>query len=239
LPTSFQSFPPSSAQAIPPSSPPAEILLADELTLVREGLAILLNSLGGFRVVAQVETGTAALAEIVRLKPSIALLDDSLTDVVVIETLRKVRKLGLPTRCAILSVRKDRCAVHTALREGASGYLLKTASQQQLVEALTTIRNGGIYVAPQIEMNSLLTYRTKSSSGNDPLEALSVREFQVFSQLIEGVRPKEIAARLSLSPKTVDTYRSGLMRKLDIHHVAGLVRFSVQRDSTATALVGS
>ena len=77
---------------------------------------------------------------------------------------------------------------------------------------------------------SLFSENTGHSEGKDPLETLSSREFQVFSLLVDGIRAKEIAARLSLSPKTVDTYRSSLMRKLDIHDVAGLVKFAIKRD---------
>ena len=96
-------------------------------------------------------------------------------------------------------------------------------------DALSQFTQGGIYVSPQIEVTSLFS-ENAGRNEQDPLEALSSREFQVFSLLVEGVRAKEIAARLALSPKTVDTYRSSLMRKLDIHDVAGLVKFAIRRD---------
>lgn len=206
-----------------------DILLADELTLVREGLTALCNSLGGFRVVSQVGTAERALAEIHRLEPAIALLDFALSDLAATEVIRRVREAGLRTRCAVLSVRKDRKTVLEVLRTGACGYVLKTSTSEQMADALNQFTQGGIYVSPQIEVMSLFS-ESSSRAEDDPLEALSSREFQVFSLLIEGVRAKEIAARLSLSPKTVDTYRSSLMRKLDIHDVAGLVKFAIQRD---------
>jgi DNA-binding NarL/FixJ family response regulator len=99
-----------------------------------------------------------------------------------------------------------------------------------MAEALAQFTQGGIYVSPQIEVMSLFGDGNGRNQGSDPIESLSSREFQVFSLLVEGVRAKEIAARLSLSPKTVDTYRSSLMRKLDIHDVAGLVKFAIKRD---------
>ena len=89
---------------------------------------------------------------------------------------------------------------------------------------------GGIYVSPGIEVMSLFSDTRASQDGKQLVEALSSREFQVFSLLIEGIRAKEIAARLALSPKTVDTYRSSLMRKLDIHDIAGLVKFAIQHN---------
>jgi len=216
--------------ALPLSEPRVvEILLADELTLMREGLTALCNSLNGFHVVSQVGSAERAFAEIQRLEPAIALLDLGLSDLAATEVIRRVREAGLRTRCAVLSVRKDRKTVLEVLRTGACGYVLKTSTADQMADALSQFTQGGIYVSPQIEVMSLF-----GESGNrneeDPLESLSSREFQVFSLLVEGIRAKEIAARLSLSPKTVDTYRSSLMRKLDIHDVAGLVKFAIRRD---------
>lgn len=206
------------------------MLLADELTLVREGLAALCNSIPGFRVVAQVGTAGAAFAEIQRLEPAVALLDLGLSDLAATEVIRRVRELGLRTRCAVFSVRKDRKTVLEVLRTGACGFLLKSSTAEQMADALGQFTQGGIYVSPQIEVMSLFGESGGRNQGEDPLESLSSREFQVFSLLVEGIRAKEIAARLSLSPKTVDTYRSSLMRKLDIHDVAGLVKFAIKRD---------
>ena len=209
---------------------PVEVLLADELTLVREGLAALCNSIPGFRVVSQVGTAGAAFAEIQRLEPAVALLDLGLSDLAATEVIRRVRELGLRTRCAVFSVRKDRKTVLEVLRTGACGFLLKSSTAEQMADALGQFTQGGIYVSPQIEVMSLFGETGGRNQGEDPLESLSSREFQVFSLLVEGIRAKEIAARLSLSPKTVDTYRSSLMRKLDIHDVAGLVKFAIKRD---------
>ncbi len=217
--------------AIPVSEQrPVDILLADELTLVREGLASLCNSIPGYRVVSQVGSAGAALAEIQRLQPALALLDLGLSDLAATEVIRRVRDQGLRTRCAVFSVRKDRKTVLEVLRTGACGFLLKMSSADQMAEALTQFTQGGIYVSPQIEVMSLFGEGVGRTHSEDPLESLSSREFQVFSLLVEGIRAKEIAARLSLSPKTVDTYRSSLMRKLDIHDVAGLVKFAIRRD---------
>ncbi len=213
-----------------PEARPFEVIIADELTLVREGLAALCNSLPGFRVVAQVGTATAALAEIQRLQPAIALLDLGLSDLAATEVIRRVRDLNIPTRCAVFSVRKDRKTVLEVLRTGACGFFLKSSTSEQMAEALGQFTQGGIYVSPQIEVMSLFGDGAGRNEGDDPIESLSSREFQVFSLLVEGIRAKEIAARLALSPKTVDTYRSSLMRKLDIHDVAGLVKFAIKRD---------
>jgi DNA-binding NarL/FixJ family response regulator len=225
------------ASAAPQSVPvasfeprPIEILIADELTLVREGLSALCNAIPRFQVTSQVGTASAALTEIERLQPAIALLDLGLSDLAATEVIRRVREQELRTRCAVLSTRKDRKTVLEVLRTGACGYLLKSSTPDQMAEALSQFTQGGIYVSPQIEVMSLFGESGSRNHAEDPLESLSSREFQVFSLLVEGIRAKEIAARLSLSPKTVDTYRSSLMRKLDIHDVAGLVKFAIRRD---------
>ena len=231
--TSLHPIPLSAPQPVlptPAAQPHIDVLLADELTLVREGLAALCNSLAGFRVVSQVGTAGTALSEILRLEPDVALLDLGLSDLAATEVIRRVRERGLRTRCAVFSVRKDRKTVLEVLRCGACGYLLKSSTAEQMADALTQFTQGGIYVSPQIEVMSLFGDTAGRNQGEDPLECLSSREFQVFSLLVEGIRAKEIAARLALSPKTVDTYRSSLMRKLDIHDVAGLVKFAIKRD---------
>lgn len=209
---------------------PIEILIADEWTLVREGLAALCNSIPGFRVAAQVATATAAMTEIERIQPHLALLDLGLSDQLTVDVIRRVKDRGIRTRCAVLATRKDRKTVLEVLRNGACGYLLKSSSVSQMTEGLHQFNEGGIYVSPQIEVSTLLGDGSGGRADRDSIESLSSREFQVFSLLVEGVRAKEIAARLRLSPKTVDTYRSSLMRKLDIHDVASLVKFAIQRD---------
>ncbi len=226
-------MPGSATQTVPFPAPEArtvDVLIADELTLVREGLASLCNSLVGFRVVAQAGTAAAALAEIQRLEPAVALLDLGLSDLAATEVIRRVREDGLKTRCAVFSIRKDRKTVLEVLRTGACGYLLKSSTSEQMADALLQFTQGGIYVSPQIEVMSLFGEGNGRNEAADPIDTLSSREFQVFSLLVEGIRAKEIAARLNLSPKTVDTYRSSLMRKLDIHDVAGLVKFAIKRD---------
>lgn len=208
------------------------ILLADDLTLVREGLAALCLAQPDLRVVGQCSEGVEALKLIEANRPDLAVLDLNLPDLHTLELVRRVREANLPTRIVVLSTKRDRKTVVEALRCGVNGFLLKSAPWNQLMEALDQVLDGGIYISPEIEWNKIL-----SSSGNgemeDPLESLSAREHQVFSLLIEGLRNKEIASRLELSPKTVDTYRASLMRKLDIHDLAGLVKFAIRWDLTS------
>ena len=155
----------------------------------------------------------------------------NLVDLFALEIVRRVRDAGLRTKIIVLSTRRDRKTVVEALRCGVNGFLLKSAPATQMLEAFEQVLEGSVFVSPQLELNKIFSSGSKSEP-EDPIDSLSGREYQVFSLLVEGVRAKEIAARLELSPKTVDTYRASLMRKLDIHDVAGLVKFAIQRDLT-------
>ncbi|MEO5924572.1 MAG: response regulator transcription factor [Bryobacteraceae bacterium] len=208
------------------------VLLADDLTLVREGLAALCSATLNYKVVGQFSEGVAALRAIESTQPDLAVLDLNLVDLFTLEIVKRVRAAGLKTKILVLSTRRDRKTVVEALRCGVSGFLLKSAPSSQMIEAFEQVLDGSVYVSPQLELSKIFTSNPKNSP-DDPIDALSAREYQVFSFLVEGVRAKEIAARLELSPKTVDTYRASLMRKLDIHDVAGLVKFAIQRDLTS------
>jgi DNA-binding NarL/FixJ family response regulator len=202
------------------------VVIAEELTLVRAGLAALCESVG-CEVTGQAGNGEDALKAIEEGLPDLAILDIGIERLFALEVVSQVRERLLETRCIILSVRKDRKTVLEALRSGAQGFLLKTDAPAQLSDCLEQVLSGAVYVSPNLDLHRL--FSTGSPRSAEPLERLSAREFQVFSLLIEGVRAKEIAARLQLSPKTVDTYRASLMRKLEIHDVAGLVKFAIRK----------
>jgi DNA-binding NarL/FixJ family response regulator len=210
------------------------IVIGEELPLIREALAHLCRAQSGCQILATCGDGTAAYDAICSLKPDIALLDLNLPELVTLEIIRRLRSGLAHTRVLVMSIRRDRKTVIEALRCGAAGYILKSGPAEQLSDALRHIRNGGVYVSPLLEIGKMFAANQKRP-GPDPFDALSAREYQVFNLLIEGIRAKEIAKRLQLSPKTVDTYRASLMRKLDIHDVAGLVRFALNRESAAPA----
>ena len=203
------------------------------MTLVREGLAALCQAQPHLHVVAQCSQGAVALRLIQEQRPDIAVLDLNLPDLYTLEIVRRVRSQGLASKLVVLSTRRDRKTVVEALRSGVSAFLLKSAPSHELLEAFDQILEGGVYVSPELELNKIFCPGERRP-GDDPLQSLSSREYQVFSLLCDGVRAKEIAARLSLSPKTVDTYRASSMRKLDIHDVAGLVKFALQRNLTSS-----
>lgn len=197
--------------------------------MIRESIAQVCECAGGFRVVAQCADGAAALTAVLDHQPSIAIIDLQIPKLFSLELIRKVRESELGTRFIVLATRGDRKTALEALRAGANGFLLKSGHAAELIDALRHVSAGSVYVTPELQFEKVF-FSTKLPRTVDPIDNLSSREYQVFRLLIDGIRAKEIAARLELSPKTIDTYRASLMRKLDIHDVAGLVKFAIQRE---------
>ena len=207
------------------------IVIADEFALVRDGLIAICEASLPCRIVGQCDNGEAARDLIGSLQPDVALLDLNLPGLFSLEVVRFLWDTGVPTRHLVLSNVNDRNIVLETLRSGARGFLLKSGPSRHLIEAIRQVVAGGVYVSPGLSLAEIFV-PARHSVSPDRMDLLSAREQQVFSLLVEGIRPKEIANRLTLSPKTVDTYRASLMRKLDIHDVAGLVKFAIQRNLT-------
>ena len=201
------------------------VVFADEMTLIRAGLASVCQSHQPCEVVGQCADGVAALRLICEFKPDIAFLDWALPELLTLEVIRQTKAAGIQTKIAVLATCGDRKTVVEAFRAGASAFLLKSGCSSQIAEAMDRMLRGETYLSPTLMTNQ------EEPAVPEPFDTLSPREFQVFSMLVEGIRAKEIAARLGLSPKTVDTYRSSLMMKLEIFDVAGLVKFSIRRSS--------
>lgn len=209
------------------------VVVAEQGGLLRDGVVAICSASGRFRVLAAVDCGEQAWKLVESLRPDALLVDLQIQRLDALEIARRLSGFAgwpdpPPTRCVILAGRSDRKTVLEALRAGAQGYLLRTSSGEHLLDCLERVLDGGIYVSPGVDLQDLFP-ADRRGVPDDPLDRLSPREFQVFSLLVEGVRPKEIAGRLGVSPKTVDTHRVQLMRKLGIHDVAGLVKYAVQR----------
>jgi DNA-binding NarL/FixJ family response regulator len=210
------------------------IVLIDEFAMVREGIAELCEASGRYQVVAQCADGTGGLESVRLHQPQVVVIDYHVPQLFSLELVRKLHSLPCPPCVVMLSPRGERKLVLECLRAGVNGFVLKSGPVRHLLTALDQVLTGGIYVSPELRLDKIFAQNYRNES-NDPIESLSSREYQVFTLLVDGVRAKEIAARLDLSPKTVDTYRASLMRKLEIHDVAGLVKFAIQRDLTSVA----
>jgi DNA-binding NarL/FixJ family response regulator len=215
--------------------PPQETtaVLADDHAIVREGIAALCSA-NGIRVLGQCSDGAAALEMIQALQPDFAILDLQMPGMTGIEVVRRLRVAGSSAKLMILSISREETTVMEALRAGADAYLLKDGPARHLLDAIGYVRDGGVYVSPLLRGAGLFT-RAERIAPENPLAALSPREMEVFSYLVNGLRAKDIAELLDISPKTVDTYRASLMRKLNVHDLVSLVKFAIERNLTSTS----
>ena len=197
------------------------ILLVDDHALVRRGLAALLHTDGRFRVVAEAGTGEQAILLAAQERPDLVILDMSMPRMDGLETLRRLRALPSRPRILMLSMYDEAHFVAQAMNDGADGYLLKDAMDDELFHALEAILRGQRYVASSIDRARVHEAATHPSQ-------LTTREREVLQLIAAGLSTKEIARRLDLSVKTVETHRTQLMKQLDIHEIAGLVRYALR-----------
>jgi DNA-binding NarL/FixJ family response regulator len=186
-------------------------------------------------VLGQADDGPSALEMIGALKPDFAILDLHMPGITGAEVIRRLRAAGNHTKAMILSISREDATVIEALRAGADAYLLKDGPSRHLLDAIHFVQDGGVYVSPTLRGAGLFT-RAEKGAADDPMAALSPRETEVFSYLVNGLRAKDIAEVLEISPKTVDTYRASLMRKLNVHDLVGLVKFAIERNLTSTSV---
>ena len=212
-----------------------KVFLADDHAVVREGLRYLLEAQEDITVVGDVGTGRQAVTEVKRLAPDVVVMDVSMPDMNGIEATGRILEILPQTRVLILSMQSSAEHVYRALQAGAHGYLLKESAGKVLVEAVRSVHSGGRYLSPGITetlVNDYLHQRALTVEAS-PLERLSRREREVLQLVVEGRSSAEIGEMLSLSPKTVDTYRSRLMQKLEISDMPTLVKFAIQHGLTS------
>lgn len=202
------------------------VLLADDHAMVRDALRALLDAQERIEVVGAAENGADALSVCETLRPDIAVVDIVMPVLNGIEATAQIRQRYPATRVVVMSMHADIDYVYRALRAGAQGYVAKTATATDLVRAIRTVHAGRRYLSAAIT-ESLLDDYLCTRSAKTPLEQLSVRERQILQLMAEGRSSASIAATLSLSPKTIDTYRSRMMEKLGITEFPALVKFAI------------
>ncbi|MFL5303274.1 MAG: response regulator [Anaeromyxobacteraceae bacterium] len=208
---------------------PLRVLLADDHALVRAGLRALLAELPDVEVVGETGDGQEALRLLGEKKPDVALVDISMPGLNGIEVAVRARKEHPATRIVILSMHVDDEFVRRALAAGAAGYLVKNADRSELELALRAVARGDTWLSPAISRSVAAAYaRGGQSRPAGPFEVLSPRQREVLQLIAEGLSTKEIASRLDLGVKTVETHRAELMERLGIHGVAGLVRYAIR-----------
>jgi DNA-binding NarL/FixJ family response regulator len=202
------------------------LLIADDHPIVRAGLRRIAEEDRNFSVTAEAANGDEALAALGKVAVDVVLLDISMPGLPFTDTLHRMRELHPSVRVLVLSTHpEDQWAVR-ALRAGASGYLTKDHSPEQLLEAVRRVHRGGRYISPALAEK--LAARLGPDIAAAPHELLSDREFEVLRRLGTGRSVKEVAAELDLSPKTVSTYRARLMEKMRFTSTSDLVRYAAQ-----------
>jgi DNA-binding NarL/FixJ family response regulator len=204
------------------------VLLADDHTLVRAGLRKLLESIPDLDVVGEADDGLALLALVEQMRPDLVLMDIAMPGLNGLEATARVVKSWPDTKVVILSMHQSEEYVRQALRNGAAAYLLKDAAPAELHIAIQAVRRNETYLSPAVSKGVLSDYVQRLRGEETPSAQLTPRQREVLQLIAEGHSTKEIARRLDLSVKTVDTHRSQLMRQLDIHEVAGLVRHAMR-----------
>jgi DNA-binding NarL/FixJ family response regulator len=204
------------------------VLVADDHTLVRGGIRALLASIEGVQVVAESGDGHEALELIARHLPDVALIDIGMPGLSGLEVAKRSRHAAPGTRIVILSMHADPSYVTQALRAGAAGYLLKGASVEELPLALAAVMRGETYLTPKVSRSVVEGFLRDTSGDADPLAGLTGRQREILQLVAEGKSTKEIAGLLGVSVKTIETHRARLMERLDIHDLAGLIRFAIR-----------
>jgi DNA-binding NarL/FixJ family response regulator len=208
---------------------PIHILLADDHSLVRAGIRALLQKIAGIQVVAEAENGLEAIELVNKFKPDIALLDIAMPELDGLAAAARLAKECPEVRVIMLSMHADQEYVLRALRAGAKGYLLKGARTSELELAIRAVARGETYLSPAASIHVVDDVVRRANGETTPLERLTARQRQVLQLIAEGRTRKQIAQELKISVKTVDTFRAQLMEELDIHDVASLVRFAIDK----------
>jgi DNA-binding NarL/FixJ family response regulator len=204
---------------------PTRVLLADDHALIRQGLRALLEK-QGFQVVCEASDGQETLRSVEKVQPDVAIIDIGMPILNGVDAARELKKSAPKTKIILLTQHDEDQYVTESLRAGVRGYVLKSQAADDLVHAIQEVCRGSIYLSPNISRAVVDAYLCKTYDTTDPL---SGRERQVLQLVGEGKSTKDIAVHLGISVKTAESHRARLMKKLDIHETASLVRYAIRR----------
>lgn len=207
------------------------VFVADDHAIVRDGLVSLLRANAGFEVVGTAENGREAVTEVLRLAPRVVVMDISMPDLSGIDAARQIHARLPGVAIVMLTMHSGAHYVFEALEAGVRGYLLKESASLEIVDAVRAMEQGRRYLSRKV--TEIVADGIGERGGNAAIDSLSKREREVLQLVVDGYSSTKIGALLHLSPKTIDSYRSRLMHKLQVNQLAGLVRFAVQHGLTA------
>ncbi|HET8626311.1 MAG TPA: response regulator transcription factor [Thermomicrobiales bacterium] len=204
------------------------VLLADDHGILRAGLRALLASEPDIEVVGEAADGEEAVAQAADLRPDVVVMDIAMPGLDGLEATRRIRDRGLPCKVLILTVHAEERYLLPVLRAGGAGYVQKSGADTDLLEAIRTVARGDAFLYPGAARLLLAEYLDREAGGHDRNRDLSERERQVLALTAEGYSAQEVAERLFLSPKTVETYRERAMHKLGLRRRADLVHYALR-----------
>ncbi len=204
------------------------VMIVEDHALVRAGMRALLEKIDGIDVVSAVGDGWEAVKAVQTDAPDLVLMDIAMPGLNGLDATSRIVKESPATRVILLSMHANEEYLQQALQSGALGYLLKGAELAELELAIKTVSRGESYLTPAVAKYAIEAYREKSEGPTGPLAKLSMRQREILQLIAEGHTTKDIAQRLNVSVKTVETHRAHLMERLEIHDVPGLVRFAVR-----------
>jgi len=207
------------------------VLIADDHGVVAEGLRFVVEAQADMEVIACIQDSREAVRRSIEMNPDVVLMDHAMPLLNGAEATHLIRERCPEIQVIILSMYSDQVHVVRALQAGATGYVVKKSAAKEVVDAIRTVHRGGRYLSKELA-DSVIDQVVHKTALEDRLERLSSRERQVLQMLAEGHAVPDIATTLSLSPKTVETYRARMMEKLDIHDLATLVKFAIQHGIT-------
>lgn len=208
----------------------SRILLADDHAILRAGLKALLSAEPDMEVVGEAADGEEAVTKTRELRPELVVMDIAMPHLNGIEATRRIKEMGLGTRVLILTMHAEEHYLFHVLKAGGSGYVLKQSADRELIEAIRVVQRGDVFLYPSAARLLLQGFldRVEDGEERERYDGLTERERDVLRLTAEGYSNREIAERLIISPKTVDTYRSRIMEKLDLHHRSELVKYAVR-----------
>jgi two-component system, NarL family, response regulator NreC len=216
---------------VEPKTSITTIVLADDHPIVRQGLRALLESQPGYSIIGEAEDGLSAVKLVEDLKPDILIVDVMMPGLNGLEVVKRVRERLPLLKIVVLSMHSNEPYVLEALRSGATAYVLKATSNTSLLEAVKAAANGQWYLSPPLSDRAIANYIQKSDTTNElnNYKMLTSREREVFQLTAEGLSSAEIGERLSISPRTAETHRTNIMRKLDLRSQLELVNYATQQ----------
>ncbi|HZL58616.1 MAG TPA: response regulator transcription factor [Stellaceae bacterium] len=207
---------------------PIRILLCDDHLLIRASLRSLLAEFAGIEVVGEAGDGREALELVAKHRPNVIVMDIAMPGLNGLEATRRVVKEHSPVKVVMLSQHSDETHVLQALRAGAAGYVLKGSAPRELEMAIQAVARGEIFLSPAISKHVIDVYLSRPDGQTNSLDLLTPRQREILQLIAEGKSSKQIAQLLDASVKTIESHRASLMERLDIHDVAGLVRYAIR-----------